>query len=101
MKKEFLKNLGLDDDVISKIIAEHNRIAEMSVIENLVSSSGAKAPEVVMMLIDKSDASSAESQISQLKGDYPWLFMDSCPAFSAHCESEGEAPDPFRYGAGL
>ena len=112
MKREFLKELGLGSDVIEKIMAEHGRAVEKiksdsaiqlekSVVDGMVSASGAKSDEVLRTLLGDLNAGDAEKQITNLRGKYPWLFKESLPVFSAQCEGESEKSNPFRRGAGL
>ena len=114
MKREFLKDLGLNGDIIEKIMTEHGRtvtqlkgenaaFADKLKLDGIISSCGARDATVISALIGEKSADEAQKQIEGLKKTSPWLFADNkLPTFSAPADYPADdGLDCFRLGAGL
>lgn len=110
MKRDFLKEVGLNEEQIEKIMAEYGKsvekirlVSENSIKkaqnDNLILSADSKAPEILKLLINEED--DIQTQLSSLQNTYPWLFNGNAPVFSGFCETEVTVDNPFRYGAGI
>lgn len=111
MEKEFLTNLGIENDTAEKILSEIGR-SENELFAGLseeardlrisiaAKNEGVRDEEIFRLIIGDSSDISAATEKAKL--NHGWLFnMNKTPVFSCRTAGTSQKPNPFAHGAGL